>query len=53
MDPLQFTNGFRLQWRNGDSNDAAGMKCMMEVGGNVVGTPTASNITSYTWYYTW
>jgi len=53
QDPLIFANGFRFVWRNGDSNDAAGIKCMMESGGHVVGNPTASNVTSYSWYYTW
>jgi len=53
MDPLQFKNGFRFQWRNGDSVDASGIKCMMETGGASAGSPTNSNVTSYAWYYTW
>lgn len=53
MDPLIFNNGFKLVWRNGDTVDPSGIKCMMETGGGIVGTPTASNVTSYAWVYTW
>jgi len=54
QDPLQFTDGFRLVWRNGDANDPkTGLKCFIETGVNVVGSPTISNITSYAWVYTW
>jgi len=53
MDPLQFTNGFAFQWRNGDSNDPAGMKCFMETGGGVVGSPTVSHVMAYVWVYVW
>ena len=28
MDPIQFENGFRLQWRNGDLLNKAGQKCL-------------------------
>ena len=54
MDPIVFSDGFRFQWRNGDVTDpATGLKCTLEVGGEAVGSPTASNISSYAWYYTW
>jgi len=54
MDPLTFSNGFRFVWRNGDAVDPkTGLKCFIETGGNVVGSPTVSNITSYAWVYTW
>jgi len=52
MDPLIFTDGFRLVWRNGDAVDASGIKCMVD-NGTVVGSPTASNVTAYAWVYTW
>jgi len=53
VDPLQFTDGYRIQWRNGDAADPkTGFKCKIQNGGNVVGSPTASNVTSYAWYYT-
>jgi len=52
-DPLQFSDGFRLVWRNGDATDpSTGLKCFIEKGGNTVGSPTVSNITSYAWVYT-
>jgi len=53
MDPLRFKDGFRLQWRNGDTNAPSGIKCQMETGGSPVGNPTASNVTAYSWFYTW
>jgi len=54
MDPLLFTNGFRLTWRNGDAIDPqTGLKCFIQTGGNVVGSPTQSNVLSYAWVYTW
>ena len=54
MDPLMFNAGFKLVWRNGDTVDpATGLKCFTEVGGNVAGNPTASNVLSYSWVYTW
>jgi len=53
MDPLQFNDGFELVWRNGDALDATGVKCMMNQGGNVVGTPTESDVIAYAWVYVW
>lgn len=54
MDPLVFSDGFRLQWRNGDMNDPhSGLKCFTETGGNVVGSPTATDVISYAWVYVW
>ncbi|KAH3765899.1 DUF2961 domain-containing protein [Pelomyxa schiedti] len=53
MDPLMFSNGMRFVWRNGDTYDAAGVKCMMEEGGIWAGSPTSSNVVSYSWVYTW
>ncbi|EGD82538.1 hypothetical protein PTSG_03190 [Salpingoeca rosetta] len=54
MDPLPFSDGFKLQWRNGDMDDkATGLKCYTLTGGNVVGNPTNSTVTSYAWVYVW
>lgn len=54
MDPLMFSGGFKLVWRNGDAIDpATGLKCFTETGGIIAGSPTASNVTSYSWVYTW
>ncbi len=53
VDPVFFKNGFRFEWRNGDVNDDHGFKCVLYTGGHVVGSPTQSNVTSYTWVYVW
>jgi len=53
MDPLVFDDGFTLMWRNGDALDRTGIKCNIQEGGAVVGSPTASNVTAYAWVYTW
>jgi len=53
IDPIFFTNGFRFEWRNGDVVDDRGFKCIVDQGGQVVGTPTQSIVTAYTWVYTW
>ena len=40
MDPLVFTDGVRMQWRNGDMNaPATGLKCIKETGGPSAGDP--------------
>lgn len=54
QDPLVFDGGFRFEWRNGDATDpATGQKCRIQTGGNVIGTPTISNVETYAWVYTW
>jgi len=53
MDPLRFSNGFTFSWRNGDSVDAAGVKCMMESGGSIIGSPSTSSVLAYTWVYSY
>ncbi|CAF1029297.1 unnamed protein product [Rotaria sordida] len=53
LDPIFFTNGFRFQWRNGDVIDDDGFKCIINQGGHIVGAPTQSIVTSYTWIYIW
>lgn len=54
MDPLQFYDGIRIEWRNGDMDDpATGLKCYTQSGGKVVGNPTASHVTTYSWVYVW
>lgn len=54
-DPQFFSGGYRLQWRNGDSSNAGGFKCLCNdtVGacGTPVGRPTASSIWHYGWAY--
>jgi hypothetical protein len=53
MDPLLFNDGFQFVWRNGDTTDPSGVKCMSTTTTNVVGNPTESKIISYTWVYVW
>ena len=54
QDPLLFANGARMQWRNGDVTDpATGLKCTLQEGGTAVGKPTASQVESLAWVYTW
>lgn len=54
MDPIRFSNGFRLVWRNGDTVDPqTGLKCYMQSGGQRAGNPTASFAHAYAWVYLW
>eukprot|EP00055_Hartaetosiga_balthica_P013502 m.69724 g.69724 ORF g.69724 m.69724 type:complete len:375 (+) comp8281_c0_seq6:792-1916(+) len=54
MDPLFFSDGLKFVWRNGDMVDKeTGNKCFTESGGIIVGSPTASEVTSYSWVYVW
>jgi len=54
MDPLPFSNGFLLQWRNGDVLDKAGIKCNVQnTDGFIVGTPSEALVIIYAWYYVW
>jgi len=52
MDPLPFTEGFKLVWRNGDVLDPAGLKCFAQTG-QIVGNPTVSQVIVYAWVYVW
>ena len=53
MDPLPFEDGLRVVWRNGDVVDkVTHAKCYSQTG-NVVGSPTSSEIVSYSWVYVW
>lgn len=33
--------------------DAAGIKCLIETGGSIAGSPTASQVQTYAWVYSW
>lgn len=53
-DPIVFSNGFRVQWRNGDVTDTAtGLKCTLEAGGKTIGDPGVVNASSLSWVYSW
>ena len=46
-DPLAFSAGIRMVFRNGDTTDpATGLKCTLETGGSTAGSPTAANMTT-------
>jgi len=52
MDAIVFNDGMRFQWRNGDVTDpATGLKCTLNQGGVVIGSPQKSSIKSYVWVY--
>jgi hypothetical protein len=52
-DPIFFTDGFRFEWRNGDVADpATGEKCTA-LTGNLIAKPTAANVSSLVYAYTW
>ena len=52
MDPIVYSNGMRLQWRNGDVTDeATGLKCTLQTGGIVNGKLGVSQLTSLMWVY--
>jgi hypothetical protein len=54
MDPLPFSGGFRLQWRNGDLvNPNTGEKCFTLAGTSRAGDPRPSLVSSYAWSYIW
>lgn len=53
IDPIFFTDGFRFDWRNGDVVDDRGFKCILDQGGEPIGSPTQSIVTAYTWVYIW
>jgi hypothetical protein len=54
MDPLIFSDGFRLTWRCGDNvNPHTALKCFTGDEGLTVGKPTCDNVKSYAWYYSW
>jgi len=53
MDPIVFNDGFEILWRNGDMLDPAGIKCLIQEGGNIVGSPSVSTVQTYAWVYTW
>ena len=52
-DPLQFVDGVKLRWRNGDQSDNAGIKCLIESGGRPNGNPKPSKVRAYGWTYVW
>lgn len=53
MDPIFFPNGFRFVWRNGDVLDDRRVKCVLQSGGQTIGSPNRSLITSCAWIYVW
>ena len=53
-DPYFFDDGFRFQWRNGDTTDpATGQKCINVVGNSAYGNPSYANVSTLVYAYTW
>ena len=50
-DPLLFSDGLRLVLRNGETKNDQGVKCLLETGGDPVGTPANTTLSVYTWWY--
>jgi hypothetical protein len=53
QDPLLFTGGLRLVLRNGETRAANGLKCLLESGGDPVGSPGNTTLSTYAWWYQW
>jgi len=57
MDPIVFSDGLLLLWRNGDTVDRAGIKCFTTTAedGTIVGKAKVTNsyVISYAWVYHW
>jgi hypothetical protein len=52
-DPFFFNDGFMFQWRNGDITDPkTGEKCTAQTG-SPIGTPSAANVSTLVYAYTW
>ena len=53
-DPMIFSDGGALQWRNGDTSDpATGIKCMLQTGGSPAGDPQAAEVQTTSYSYVW
>lgn len=56
MDPIYFDkkDGFLMTWRNGETLDAAGLKCRDQgTTKNIVGSPSVAHVIIYSVLYTW
>ena len=52
-DALFFADGIDMNWRNGDTMDATTLVKCPDEGGKTVWNPQPSNVTAYTYVYTW
>ena len=52
-DPLIFSDGGSFVWRNGDTNDPTGVKCILERGGTPAGNPQPAAVQTASWNYVW
>ena len=52
-DHIFFDDGLLFQWRNGDMDDASGIKCMILTGGKWNGHPGPAIVNVYAWAYVW
>jgi hypothetical protein len=52
-DPMIFSDGGSFVWRNGDTVDANGVKCMLETGGSTAGSPGTADVQTLSYTYVW
>ena len=52
-DPMVLNDGGSFVWRNGDTADDSGVKCMVETGGHIAGNPGTANVQTLSWTYVW
>ena len=52
-DAMVLNDGGSFVWRNGDTSDDTGVKCMVQTGGHVAGNPGTADTQTLSWVYVW
>ena len=52
-DAMVLNDGGSFVWRNGDTSDDTGVKCMVQTGGHIAGNPGTANTQTLSWVYVW
>jgi len=52
-DPMIVNDGGSFVWRNGDTSDDTGVKCMVQTGGHIAGNPGIADTQTQSWVYMW
>jgi hypothetical protein len=52
-DAMVVNDGGSFVWRNGDTSDDTGVKCMVQTGGHIAGNPGAADTQTQSWVYVW
>ena len=50
---MVLNDGGSFVWRNGDTSDDTGVKCMVQTGGHIAGNPGTANTQTLSWVYVW